>query len=146
MKCRILRHTCARGLIRRQAISHILSPGLVGIKSTLGYGYRTHPISLVVPARQATLAGGPLRQPYARVDFIPQPWTKNVASDIYMCCARLAGQYCTYTAHAGQNIGKAEHDIRASRTYFRTIRTDKQDMNHESHDIDKQDKIQVKQG
>ncbi len=36
-----------------------------GIKSTAG-------IRVVVPARQATWAGGPVRQPYAAVDFVPQ--------------------------------------------------------------------------
>ncbi len=35
---------------------------------------------VVVAAREAKEAGGPIRQPYARVDYIPQSGTKNLAS------------------------------------------------------------------
>jgi hypothetical protein len=33
---------------------------------------------VVVPARQATLASGPVWQPYAGVDFIPQSWIYEI--------------------------------------------------------------------
>jgi hypothetical protein len=37
-------------------------------------GYAT---GVVVPAARATWAGGPVRLPYAGVDFIPQSWIYN---------------------------------------------------------------------
>ncbi len=37
---------------------------------------------VVVPARRATWAGGPVRQPYAMVDNIPKSGTKNFASEL----------------------------------------------------------------
>ncbi len=36
---------------------------------------------IVIPACQATYAGGPVRQPYATVDYIPQSGTKNLVSE-----------------------------------------------------------------
>ncbi len=45
------------------------------ILSTLAY-------RVVVPARVATEAGEPVRQPYARVAYIPQSGTKNLACRI----------------------------------------------------------------
>ncbi len=38
-------------------------------------------LSLVVPARQATWAGGPVRQPYVGVDFIPRQVSLNSATE-----------------------------------------------------------------
>jgi hypothetical protein len=35
------------------------------------------------PDRLHRLAGGPVRQPYAIVGFIPQSWTMNLATEIY---------------------------------------------------------------
>ncbi len=35
-------------------------------------------IRVVVPARQATQAGGPVQQPYSIVDYIPPSGTKNM--------------------------------------------------------------------
>ncbi len=36
---------------------------------------------VVVPARQAAYAGGPVRQSYARVNYIPQSGTMNLAQE-----------------------------------------------------------------
>jgi hypothetical protein len=55
--------------------SQILSPWLGG-KSTLALGCRSGPLGLYA----CRLHGGPVRQPYARVDYIPQSGTKNWAS------------------------------------------------------------------
>ncbi len=44
-----------------------------GILSTLAYW-------VFIPAREDSKAGEPVRQPHARVDYIPQSGTKNVAS------------------------------------------------------------------
>ncbi len=59
--------------------SQILSPWLGG--------YSWLWCEVVVQARQATLAGGTVRQPYARVDYIPQSGTmiltgKNLCRDV----------------------------------------------------------------
>jgi hypothetical protein len=42
-------------------------------------------IGVVVPARQATEAGGPVRQPYAEVKNIHQSETMNLATDHTRC-------------------------------------------------------------
>ncbi len=49
----------------------------MAIKLTLAYMP-----SVVVTARQATEAGGPVRQPYAEVNYIPQSGTKNLATGV----------------------------------------------------------------
>jgi hypothetical protein len=36
----------------------------------------------IVPARKATMFGGRVRQPYARVDFIPQSGIMNSATEL----------------------------------------------------------------
>ncbi len=52
-----------------QSWGQILSPWLTGYTV------------VVAPAHQARYAGGPVRQPYAIVDYIPQSGTKNLVGD-----------------------------------------------------------------
>jgi hypothetical protein len=56
----------------------ILRPNFLSL--TEGYSRLWHRV--VVPARRATWAGGPVRQPYAMVYNIPQSGTKNFASEL----------------------------------------------------------------
>jgi hypothetical protein len=67
----LTRHPSIRPLLTR--CQRINSESLTG-----GYSRLWHRI--VVTLRQATQAGGPVRQPYARVDSIPQSGTKNLVS------------------------------------------------------------------
>jgi hypothetical protein len=54
---------------------------MVGGMYSYSYSYSYVQHRVVVPARQATKAGGPVPQPYARVDYIPQSRIKNWVSD-----------------------------------------------------------------
>jgi hypothetical protein len=42
-----------------------------------------HRLAVVVPARQATSAAGPARQPYAEDSYIPHSWTMNLATGLH---------------------------------------------------------------
>ncbi len=50
---------------------------------TGGYSWLWHRV--VVLARPHMQPGGPIRQPYAMVDYITQAGTKNLASDLWLC-------------------------------------------------------------
>jgi hypothetical protein len=61
------------GMINFWVVAEFIDPDWGdNVNSGIGLSYQ--------PARQATWASGPVRQPYAGVDFIPQSGTKN--SDI----------------------------------------------------------------
>jgi hypothetical protein len=71
-----------------------LVPGW-GILSTLAE-------RVVLPVREATEAGEPVRQPYARVDYIPHSGIKNLA--LRSCCQQCRQELTSLGTEEGEGL------------------------------------------